>query len=223
MRLSPVGPGPMRRRSTISTFGIAWARARSGSTSFVGLAGARELLGLERRRRAAEHAHGAEHVRAEDRHVARVVANALFLLERRVVLLVDDDEAERVDRREERAASADRDVDLAAAKPRPHVEALARREPRVQHRDVVAEASAEARDELRRERDLRHEHDGAATELLRLGDGAQVDLGLARAGDAVEQERLCADLGRERRRERVHRDLLRVGGRELGVAQRSTP
>ena len=144
------------------------------------------MLALERRGGAAEHAHTAGAVGAPDGHVARVVAHALLLLEARVVLLVDDDEPESPDRREERAAGADGDVDLAGAESTPHRVALARRERRVQDRDVVAEARAEARDELGRERDLGHEDDGAAPLLARGGDGPQVDLGLSAARHAVQ-------------------------------------
>ena len=79
------------------------------------LVAANEHLGLERRRGRAEHRDRRRAVRAEDRHVARVVAHALLLLERGVVLFVDDDEAEIAHRREERGARADRDVDLARA------------------------------------------------------------------------------------------------------------
>ena len=54
--------------------------------------------------------------------------------------------------------------------------------------DVVAEARAEAGDELRGERDLGHEHDRPARRLARRGDGAQVHLGLAAPGHAVQEE-----------------------------------
>ena len=91
------------------------------------------------------------------------------------------------------------------------------REPGVEHRDVVAEAGAEARDELRRERDLRHEHDDARS-LARGGDGAQVDLGLAGAGHAVEEERGRARLAK-RARDCVDGGRLRVGERGRGVAR----
>ena len=82
----------------------------------------------------------------------------------------------------------------------PHRVALARRERRVEDGDVVAEARAEARDELRRERDLGHEHDAPRARVARGGDGAQVHLGLAAAGDAVEEERRGARLCERARR-----------------------
>ena len=66
-----------------------------------------------------------------------------------------------VDRREHRRARADADPRLAAAQALPLVVALALGELGVQHRHGVAEARHEARDDLRRQRDLGHEHDRA--------------------------------------------------------------
>ena len=78
------------------------------------------------------------------------------------MLLVDDDDPEVRHRREDRAAHADADARLAAAEALPLRVPLGGGEARVQDRDVVAEARAEAPDELRRERDLRHEHERAS-------------------------------------------------------------
>ena len=58
----------------------------------------------------------------------------------------------------------------------------------MEQRDAVAEARAEAADGLRRERDLRDEHDRAEPALERRRARLEVDLGLAAAGRAVEQE-----------------------------------
>ena len=104
------------------------------------------------------------------------------------MLLVDDDEPEPLDRREHRRARPDAHSRLAAAHAKPLVAALARAQPRVEHRDPVAEARLEPRHRLRREPDLRHEHDHAAAPLERRLGGGQVHLGLARAGDAVEEK-----------------------------------
>ncbi len=123
------------------------------------------------------------------RDVAGVVARVALVLVGRVVLLVDHDQPEVAHRREDGRARADRDPRLAAPQPPPLVVALALAERRVQQRDGVAEARLEAPDGLRRERDLRHEHDHARAALERRRGRAQVDLGLARAGDAVEQVR----------------------------------
>ena len=79
----------------------------------------------------------------------------------------------------------------------PLVVALAGREMAVQHGDadfLPDEARAEMLDRLRRERDFRHEDERAFSRARAPGDGLQIDLGLAAAGDAVEQHH--ARLGR---------------------------
>ena len=116
------------------------------------------------------------------------------------MLLVDDDQPEPLDRGEHGRARADADPRLAAAQAHPLVVALARREPRMRHGDGVAEALDEARHRLRRQPDLGHEHDHAAALRERGLGGAQVDLGLAGAGDAVQEQRLVACVARSRRR-----------------------
>ena len=101
------------------------------------------------------------------------------------MLLVDDHEAEVGHRREHGRARPDADARLPAAQAQPLVMALAVAHSRVQHGHGRAEARLEAPDDLRGQGDLRHEHDGPAAALQRRGRGAQVDLGLARAGDAL--------------------------------------
>jgi len=93
--------------------------------------------------------------------VTRVVAGIPLMLVGGVVLLVDDDQPEVGDRRENRGAWADADPRLAAAQALPLVVALAGRQAGVQDRNGVAEALDEARHGLRRQADLGHEHDHA--------------------------------------------------------------
>ena len=112
------------------------------------------------------------------------------------MLLVDDDEPEPGDGREDRRARADDDARLPARDPLALVAPLGVRERRVQHRDAVAEARREPADGLRRERDLGHEHDRAAPALERGGAGLEVDLGLAAAGRAVEEDVAAAPVER---------------------------
>ena len=50
------------------------------------------------------------------------------------------------------------------------------------------EARLESFDGLRRERNFRHQHDGALALLERVREGLEINLGLAAAGDAVEQK-----------------------------------
>ena len=110
-----------------------------------------------------------------------------------LVLLVHDDQAERLDGRKDGRAGADDDAGAALADLVPFIVALAGGQMAVQHRDerlqrAGAEPRLEALDGLRREGDFRHEHDGAFALLQRVGDGLEIDLGLAAAGDAVEEE-----------------------------------
>jgi hypothetical protein len=58
-------------------------------------------------------------------------------------------------------------------------------------------------DDLRRQADLGHQDDDRAPAGQRVGGGAEVDLGLARARDAVEQERLAGRRGADRRDRRL--------------------
>ena len=59
----------------------------------------------------------------------------------------------------------------------------------MQHGDAVAEVRAEAGDGLRRERDLRHQHDRRpAARVHDLLQELDVDQRLARRGDAVKQD-----------------------------------
>ena len=112
---------------------------------------------LERRRCRAEHQGASPLLGHACRDLARVVARARVLLVGRLVLLVDDDEANVGERRKERGAGAHHHVDSALAHEVPLVEALAGGQTRVEHGHVVAKARAEASHGLRRERDLGHE------------------------------------------------------------------
>ena len=114
------------------------------------------------------------------------------------MLLVDDDQADLLQRREHRRARADAHPGLPRAQPLPFVVALPPRERRVEHRDDVSEAFLEPRGRLRGEADLGYEHDRRASGAERLLDRAQVNLGLARTGDAVEQEPVLTALSQPR-------------------------
>ena len=172
------------------------------------------LPALRPRRRAAEDGDRAFERRALRRDRARVVARIGLLLVRGVVLLVDADQPEAVDGREDRRAGADDDACVACRDPQPLVAPLGLRQSRVEQRDAFAEARAEAADGLRRERDLRHEHDRAEPALERGRAGLEVDLGLAAAGRAVEEE-----VGRRRRR----RARVRCGRRRAVACPRDAP
>src|ERR687890_1712888 len=93
-----------------------------------------------------------------------------------------------MDRGDDGGAGADADTRLTAAQAPPLVVALAGGEGRVEHGEAVAEPGAEAGDGLRCQPDLGDEDDRSPAALQCRLDGGQVDLGLARSGDAVEEE-----------------------------------
>ncbi len=113
------------------------------------------------------------------------------------MLLVDHDQAEPGSRGEHRGAGADDDPRLPARDPLALVAPLGLGQAGVEDRDRVPEAGAHPPERLGCERDLGDEQDRPlATIERRLGD-LEVDLGLARAGRTVEQERAPL-AGRER-------------------------
>ncbi len=134
----------------------------------------RVMVRLERRRgRAEQHGH------------------ALEMAAHHLVLLIDHDEAEPVQRREDGRPRADDDARAPGADVLPLIVPLARGEMAVQHGDadfLPDEARAKMLDCLRRERDFRHEHQRAFTQRQHLRDGLQINFRLAAAGHAVEQD-----------------------------------
>ncbi len=107
------------------------------------------------------------------------------------MLLVDDDQADAAHRGEDRRPGPDDDPRLATRDPVALVAPLGVSERGVDDRHEVAEALPEAPDGLRRERDLRDEHDRPETALERRGARLEVDLGLAAARRALEQHVLA--------------------------------
>ena len=118
-----------------------------------------------------------------------MIARSRGLLERILMLLVDDDESEPRRRCEDGAACADDHADPARGDLPPLVVAFGGREVAVEN-GHAAEAGPEAVARLRRQTDLRHEHDRLLSSGERLLDGLQVDLRLAAAGHAEEHDRL---------------------------------
>ena len=153
--------------------------------------------------------------------LARVVARIALLLVGGVVLLVDHHQAEVAHRGEDRRARADADPRLARGRRCHSSRRSPGAQPRMEQRHAVAEARREPRDRLGRQPDLGNEHDRAPPPRQRRLGGRQVDLGLARARDPVQQvlaagaavhrgdDRLDrrALLGRQRRPARPGADL----------------
>ena len=125
--------------------------------------------------------------RAHHRHVARVIDDAVLLLVGALVLLIDDDEAEVGERQEQRRARADDHARLAARRPPPRALALALGQARMPFGRPHAEARGEAVEKLRGQRDLRQQDERLALLPQGFRDRLEIDLGLARSGDAFEQ------------------------------------
>ncbi len=160
----------------------------AGQLDALVLPGAGVLEGLERRRGRAEHADRSLLAGPHHRQVAGVVARAVVLLEGRVVLLVDHHDAQVLHRGEDGAADPHADAGLSPPQPQPLAVPLPVGEAAVEERHLVAEAGAKAPGQLGGERDLGHEDQRSPPGGAGQRDGLEVDLGLARAGDPVEQE-----------------------------------
>ena len=146
------------------------------------------------------------------RDSAGVVARVGLLLVRGVVLLVDTDQAEPRNRGEDGRARAHHDRRLACDDPLALVAPLRVGETGVEDRDAIAEAGLEAAERLRRQRDLGHEDDRAAAAFERRRTRLQVDLRLAAAGRAGEEEVAAGSV--QSLDEPLERALLRL--RQLG-------
>ncbi len=79
---------------------------------------------LQRRRGRAQHHHCIRHLGPHHRHVARVIARHLFLLIRRILLLVHDHQRQIGDRREHRRARAHHHASVPALDAMPLLGAL---------------------------------------------------------------------------------------------------
>ena len=167
--------------------------ARSGA--------ARSQVSAPRRRAAGDEHRARGRPRARSATCAGVVARVALVLVGGVVLLVDDDQPEVVDRREHGRARPDADPRLAAAQAQPLVVALARRRARsAAPRRCRRSAPGSAPTICGVSAISGHEHDHACGRRASVARrGAQVDLGLARAGDAVQQQPLAGRGARDRR------------------------
>ena len=128
------------------------------------------------------------------------------------MLLVDDHEAEPRNRREDGRACADDDRCAPRRDPLALVAPLGVRQRGVEDRDAIAEARAEATDRLRREGDLRHQHDDPEPALERARRGLEIHLRLPAPRRPVEQHVAAATV--ERADDLRDRHALRLG--ELG-------
>ncbi len=148
-----------------------------------------------------------------------MVAEAFLLLVGAVVFLVDDDQPSLRQRREYRRAGAQDHPRTARAGAQPGARTVALGQVRMQHLDDHPEPLAQAPHGLRRQADLRYQQQRLFALRQYLLDQCQINLGLAAAGNAIEQERLVlaetgadrgdglllfvAELGRQRRGQRT--------------------
>ena len=135
--------------------------------------------------------------------IARVIGRRALFLVCALVLLVHDDQPQPLNWREERRTRADDDIHFTRADAPPLVQPLAIGQPAMQQRDTTRETSRVARHRLWRQRDLRHQRDAPLATRDHRRERLKVDLGLAAAGDAMQQERSAAGL-------RARQDFLRA-------------
>ena len=179
------------------------------------VAGARPADALDRGRRGPEHDRRTGQAGQPDRRVACLEPRRAVALVGRVVLLVDHDQPDVRQRREDRQPRPDDDVDLARPDASPLVGPLPVAEAGMDERDPRVEVRPEPIDQRQRERDLRDEDERRPAGLERRGDGLDIDGGLAAAGDPVEQQRT-----RIARRDRGADPLDRLGLGGQQVARR---
>ena len=125
---------------------------------------------------------------AHDRHVARVVGNAVLLLVGGLMFLIDDDEAKIAEGQEQRRARAGDNLHFARRRTTPDARPLSRRHARMPFGGFRAKARGEALEKLRGERDFWHEHERLSAVLQSARDRFEIDFRFAGAGDAFEQE-----------------------------------
>src|SRR4029077_5710878 len=124
---------------------------------------------------------------ADDSHVAGMIMRAVILLVGLVVLLIDDDQTQISIGQKQGGASADHDRRLAGRYRGPVARAGARGQFGMPLQRTHAETLREAIEELSGQGELRHEEHRLLAAPDYFGDRLEIDFGLARTGDAIEQ------------------------------------
>jgi len=112
-----------------------------------------------------------------------------ILLVAGIVLLIEDDQPQIRHGAQDRRACAHHQPQLTGTNPPPLIIPLTTGEAAMHDGDRVRMSGSKAADDLRRQRDLWHQDDGAKALSQHLLRCTQVELGLATAGDALQQER----------------------------------
>ena len=123
------------------------------------------------------------------RHPARIVAGMLVAQISLFMFLVDHDQPQFVHRSEDGGTRAHHDPGLSRTDAPPFVIALAVGQAAMKHGGVFAEAAVKPAHHLGGQGDLRHQNDRALAYFQCPLHHGQVDLCLAAAGHAMEQER----------------------------------
>ena len=120
--------------------------------------------------------------------VARLEPRRSVALVGRLVLLVDDDEADIRQGRQDRQARAHDDVRAARPDPSPLVGPLPVAEAGVDERDPGIQVGPQPVDQRQGQRDLRHQDQDTSPGVEGRGDRLDIDRRLPAAGHAIEQE-----------------------------------
>ena len=148
----------------------------------------------------------------------------LFLLVTGVVLFIDHDQPQIPHRRKHAGSRSDHHARAACANSAPLIGALGIAEGAVQNGHPIAEARVELPRHRGRQRDLRHQQQRAPPARQRRIDGIQINLGLARSGDAVQQKRAeFFGLDARRRSDRKRCAARRSDRAERGSARCGSP
>jgi hypothetical protein len=131
----------------------------------------------------------ADQPRAHHRHVAGVVADAILLLERGVVLLVDHDQPELANGRNSAERRANHDADPALGDRPPGLAPLEAGQARVPGGRACSRSGPRSASATARSARSPAAAPAPAGRRERRGDRLEIDLGLARARHAVEQGR----------------------------------
>ena len=119
-----------------------------------------------------------------------MVPGRVFRLVAALLLLVQDNEAQVPQRRENGRAGTQHHPDLSPADPLPLVISLRHPQRAVEHRHLVPEIPGEPAHHLGCQHDFRHQHDGGFALFQYFLDQAKIDLGFPAAGNALEQHSL---------------------------------
>jgi hypothetical protein len=103
------------------------------------------------------------------------------------MFLIDDDQTQILKRQEQRRPCADDDLRIALPHHLPQATPLGHGDSRMPLSRSCPKACLDPGQKLRCQRDLRQEHQRLAPHPERLGNGFEIDLGLARTGDTLQQ------------------------------------